>query len=157
MRILGIDPGYGILGWSIIEDSLKLIDFGTISTNKDLLFDDRLLKIHRDLMTIINTHNPDTVALEKLFFQKNTKTAMEVTKIIGAIILTIKLSGLEIKSYTPTQIKLSITGYGRASKSQMQNMIMRLLKLKEIPKPDDAADALAIAICHSCCINHPNQ
>lgn len=150
MRIMGIDPGYGILGWSIIEDSLTIIDFGIITTEKCLPLEDRIHAIHNELNAIIKRCNPDTAAIEKLFFQKNTKTALEVSKVIGAVILTLRLAGIEFNEYTPTQVKMSITGYGRASKEQMQTMMMRLLNLREIPKPDDAADALAIAVCHSC-------
>jgi crossover junction endodeoxyribonuclease RuvC len=150
MRIMGIDPGYGILGWSIIEDTLRIIDYGIITTNKNLALEARILAIHNGLNSIIERCKPDTAAIEKLFFQKNTKTAMEVSKVIGAVILTLTLSGIELNEYTPTQVKMSITGYGRASKEQMQTMMMRLLNMREIPTPDDAADALAIAVCHSC-------
>jgi crossover junction endodeoxyribonuclease RuvC len=150
MRIMGIDPGYAILGWSIIEDSLRIIEYGVITTDKALPLEDRILVIHNNLNSIIARYKPETAAIEKLFFQKNTKTALEVTKVIGAVLLTLKLSGIQLGEYTPTQVKMSITGYGRASKEQMQTMMMRLLNMKEIPTPDDAADALAIAVCHSC-------
>ena len=150
MRILGIDPGYGILGWSVIEDNLKLVNYGTIRTEKELPFDERLLIIHKELNTIISEFKPDNAAIEKIFFQKNTKTAIDVAKVIGVVALTLKLSEISYAEYTPNQIKLAITGYGKADKAQVQEMIKRLLNIKEVPKPDDAADALAIAICHSC-------
>ena len=155
MRILGIDPGYGILGWSIIDDSMKLIDFGVIETSPDIPFENRIYEIHLSLKKIISAYSPDCVAIEKLFFAKNTKTALNVAKAIGAIILTLKMSGLDYFEYTPTQVKQALTGFGRASKNQMQCMIMKIFKIKEIPEPDDAADALAVALCHSFSNRHP--
>ncbi|MCP4131566.1 MAG: crossover junction endodeoxyribonuclease RuvC [bacterium] len=150
MRILGIDPGYGILGWSIIEKDFNLIDFGTIETKSSEEIAERLVDIHKQLSAIISLYSPSTVAIEKLFFAKNTKTAIDVAKTIGVILLTIKIAGLDYAEYTPSQVKQAMTGFGRASKEQMQVMIQRLFNIKEIPKPDDAADALAIAACHSC-------
>jgi len=149
VRILGIDPGYGILGWSVIEKNLKIIDFGTIETSSSEKIDDRLLFIHEKLKQILVEYSPDTVAIEKLFFSKNTTTALNVAKAIGVVVLTIRIHGLDYAEYTPLQVKQAITGYGRASKEQMQVMIKKIFSLKEIPKPDDAADALAIAACHS--------
>lgn len=149
MRILGIDPGYGILGWSVIESDLTLIDYGTIETPAKLRFDDRLLQIHLGLKKIIAEYSPRCVSIEKLYFQKNSKTALDVSKALGAIMLTIRLHDLAYHEYTPLQVKQAITGYGRASKEQMQAMVTKIFKLKEIPHPDDAADALAVAACHS--------
>lgn len=149
MRILGIDPGYGRLGWSIIDTDLRLIDYGVIETVSDDCFDDRLLSIHQKLQTIIERHRPDAAAIEKLYFARNTTTALDVAKAIGVVVLTIRLAGLCYQEYTPSQVKCALTGYGRATKEQMQKMIMMLFKLAEVPRPDDAADALAVATCHS--------
>ncbi|MFC1670087.1 crossover junction endodeoxyribonuclease RuvC [Spirochaetota bacterium] len=149
MKILGIDPGYGILGWSIIDDNLKVFDFGTINTPKNKDLADRLLQIHDELSVIISKYKPETVAMERLFFAKNNTTAMDVAKTIGVVILLLKKSNLDYFEYTPSQVKLSITGFGRATKSQMQVMIKKIFNIKELPKEDDAADALAIAACHS--------
>lgn len=148
MRILGIDPGYATLGWAVIDGSLKVIDYGFVETNHGTRIDERLFKIHNEINKIIAYYNPDCVAIEKLFFAKNTKTAIDVAKCIGVILLTAKLSNLNYDEYSPSQVKNAITGYGRASKEQIQNIIMKIFKLKEIPRPDDAADALAIAACH---------
>ena len=149
MRILGIDPGYGILGWSIIEKDFVMVQYGTITTEKGMPLDDRLLDIHTGLKQLIETYHPQHVAMEKLFFSRNTTTALDVAKTIGVIILTLKQAGLDYCEYTPSQVKQAITGYGRASKEQMQSMIKKLFRLKDIPRPDDAADALAVAACHS--------
>jgi len=150
MRFIGIDPGYNILGWAVIENASTLIDFGVITTSKDTPFDERLLQIHKSLINLFNTFHPDSAAIEKVFFQKNTKTAIEVAKVIGVIILTLKMKGILFEEYTPPQIKLAITGYGKATKAQMQIMMKRLFNISHLPKPDDAADALALALCHSC-------
>ena len=149
MKILGIDPGFDRLGWAIIEHDLKIIDFGIIETSRDSEIDERLLEIHKKIKNIINTFEPECIAIERLFFAKNTKTAIDVAKCIGVILLTTKLSGLQFHEYSPSQVKQAITGYGRATKKQIQNMIMKILKISELPKPDDAADALAIAACHT--------
>ncbi len=149
MRILGIDPGYNILGWSAIDDKLKIHGYGVITTPSGEPLDTRLLSIHKSLHEIIREFGPDVVAVEKLFFNKNTKTVMDVAKAIGVILLTIRLSPAELAEYTPTEIKQAITGYGRATKQQVQFMVKKIFNIKELPKPDDAADALAIALCHS--------
>jgi len=149
VTIIGIDPGYAILGWSVIDNNLLLIDYGTINTCPDLSFDDRLLSIHNELLKIISRYRPNSAAIEKIYFSKNVKTALDVAKAIGVIRLTLTLSGLNIEEYTPVQVKQAITGFGKASKEQMQVMIKKIFKLKDIPRPDDAADALAIAACHS--------
>jgi crossover junction endodeoxyribonuclease RuvC len=149
VTIIGIDPGYAILGWSVIDNNLLLIDYGTINTGPDLAFDDRLLEIHKELLKIISRYRPNSAAIEKIYFSKNAKTALDVAKAIGVIRLTLTLSGLKIEEYTPVQVKQAITGFGKASKEQMQVMIKKIFKLKDIPRPDDAADALAIAACHS--------
>jgi crossover junction endodeoxyribonuclease RuvC len=149
VRILGIDPGYGILGWAVIETNEKLLDYGVIETDSEQLIDERLLDIHNKLNVIINLYKPDSAGIEKLFFTKNMTTALDVAKTIGAIILTFKLNGINYCEYTPSQIKQAITGYGRAGKDQIMHMIKTIFKLKELPSKDDAADALAIALCHS--------
>ncbi len=153
MKILGIDPGYGTLGWAVVEQNLNIVDFGVIETGANLPIDERLLEIHIGITNIIKTYKPHCAAIERLFFAKNTKTALDVAKCVGVILLTTKLKGLNYKEYTPPQIKSALTGYGRASKDQIQNMVVKIFRLKEIPRPDDAADALAIAACHSLSLN----
>lgn len=148
MRILGIDPGYATLGWAIIDGNLKILDYGLVETNNNIRIDERLFIIHNQINKIIANYSPQCVAIEKLFFAKNTKTAIDVAKCIGVVLLTAKLNNLDYDEYSPSQVKNAITGYGRASKDQIQNIIMKIFKLKEIPRPDDAADALAIAACH---------
>ena len=130
MRILGIDPGYATLGWAIIEGTLKIIDYGCIETKSGLGIDERLLIIHGELNKIIEHYKPDCLAVEKLFFAKNTKTAIDVAKCIGVILLTARLKKLTYTEYTPLQVKNAITGYGRAAKNQMQNIIMKIFKLE---------------------------
>lgn len=149
MKILGIDPGYSILGWSAIDDNLKIHGYGVITTPAGEPLNTRLLSIHRSLHDIILEFGPDVVAVEKLFFNKNSKTVIDVAKAIGVIMLTISLSNAELIEYTPTEIKHAITGYGRATKQQVQVMIKKIFNIRELPKPDDAADALAIALSHT--------
>ena len=148
LRILGIDPGYDIVGWSILDNGFKVENYGVIKTSPGDDFDERLLQIHRGLNNIIEEFNPHCAAVEKIFFQNNTKTAISVAKAIGVIILTLKLKGISYSEYSPTEIKHSVTGYGKADKDQVYFMMKKLLKLESIEGPDDAADALAIAICH---------
>jgi len=148
LRILGIDPGYDIVGWSILSNNFKVENYGVIKTSPGDEFDERLLQIHRSLNNIIDEFNPDCAAVEKIFFQKNVKTAIPVAKAVGVIILTLKLKGISYTEYSPTEIKHSVTGYGKANKDQIYFMMKKLLKLDVIDGPDDAADALAIAICH---------
>jgi crossover junction endodeoxyribonuclease RuvC len=149
VRILGIDPGYGILGWSVIDKNQKLIDYGIIETIQSMNIDERLLAIHTQLTAIINLYKPDCAAIEKLFFTKNIKTGMDVAKTIGALLLTLRLNNIGYYEYTPSQIKQAITGYGRAGKEQIKFMIKSIFRMSEVPTPDDAADAIAIALCHS--------
>ena len=149
MRILGIDPGFGILGWSVIEKNEKLIDYGIIETGPEKRIDERLLEIHTKLSAIISEYRPDCAAIEKLFFVKNISTGIDVAKTIGAVILTLKLNNIGYHEYSPIQVKQAVTGYGRADKGQMKLMIKAIFKMREVPSPDDAADALAIALCHS--------
>jgi crossover junction endodeoxyribonuclease RuvC len=148
LRILGIDPGYDIVGWSILDDGFKVENYGVIKTSPGDNFDERLLQIHRSLNNIIEEFSPQCAAVEKVFFQNNTKTAISVAKAIGVIILTLKLKGISYTEYSPTEIKHSVTGYGKADKEQIYFMMKKLLKLESIEGPDDAADALAIAMCH---------
>lgn len=151
MRILGIDPGTAIVGYSIIEyvdKKMKLIDYGCVYTSKDLPMEDRLLQIFNELEEIIEKYKPDHMAVEELFYFKNNKTVISVGEARGVILLAGKKNGLEIGEYTPLQVKIGITGYGKADKKQVQLMVKTLLKMKEIPKPDDAADAIAIAVTH---------
>lgn len=152
MIILGIDPGIAIVGYGIIEKNgskLKMLEYGSIQTKAGTETPLRLEIIFNELNEIIKEFKPQHVAYEKLFHEKNTKTFINVSQARGVEVLAAKVNGLEIFEYTPLQIKMAITGYGRASKTQMQESVKRLLNLTDIPKPDDAADALAIAICHS--------
>lgn len=152
MRILGIDPGTGILGFGVIEiknGNNVLVDAGVIKTPIKQADSDRLKTIFDELDQLIKEIKPEVMAVEKLFFSKNVTTAMSVSQARGIVLLLGKQHNLELHEYTPNQIKQAITGYGNAKKNQMQEMVKMHLKLKEIPKPDDAADALAAAICCS--------
>ncbi len=151
MRILGIDPGTGILGFGVIEfknDKAKIIDAGVIKTPAHTPLDERLEDIYDSLGEIIQKTNPDSMSIEKLFFAQNVTTAMSVSHARGVVMLAGKKAGLIIAEYTPLQIKQTLTGYGRADKKQMQEMVRVHLHLKTAPKPDDCADALAAAITH---------
>ena len=153
MRIIGIDPGTGILGFGVIEvnarGNLKMITAGVITTPAHTPLEDRLLEIFDGLTEIIAETNPEVMSIEKLFFAQNVTTAISVSHARGVAMLTGKQAGLEIAEYTPLQIKQTLTGYGRASKKQMQEMVKLQLGLNNMPKPDDAADGLAAAITHS--------
>lgn len=151
MRILGIDPGTATVGWAVIEEmkgALTTIDYGHISTSKDRSLSERLLEISDDLRHIIEKHRPEEASVEELFFFKNVKSVMAVSQARGAILLTLESLRVRMSEYTPLQVKQSLTGYGRAEKRQVQEMVKNILKLKEIPKPDDTADAIALALCH---------
>lgn len=152
MRILGIDPGYAIVGYGLIDfvnGKSRPVGYGVITTTAGQDFSQRLEQIYDQLSLLIATHKPEVVALEKLFFQNNQKTAINVAEARGVIMLACKKAGIELCEYTPLQVKVAITGYGRALKPQIMGVTQKLLGLKEIPRPDDAADALALAICHS--------
>ena len=153
MRIIGIDPGTGILGFGVIEVSArgnpKMITAGVITTPAHTPLEDRLLEIFDGLTEIIAETKPEVMSIEKLFFAQNVTTAISVSHARGVAMLTGKQAGLEIAEYTPLQIKQTLTGYGRASKKQMQEMVKLQLGLNNMPKPDDAADGLAAAITHS--------
>ena len=151
MRIIGIDPGTGILGFGIIDlDSkgkITLVDAGVIRTPVKQADSDRLVTIYDELHELIKATKPTVMSVEKLFFSKNVTTAMSVAQARGVVLLCGKQHELDLYEYTPPQIKQALTGYGRADKKQMQEMVRVLLHLKETPQPDDAADALAAAIC----------
>jgi len=150
--VLGIDPGTATLGWGIIkrteEVAYKVEAYGCIRTDKSTPFSRRLEEIHKQLGKIIKKYRPDIAAIEQLFFAKNIKTAITVGEARGVAILAAVAANLAVAEYTPLQVKQSLVGYGRAEKKQMQKMLKVLLGLKDIPRPDDAADALAIALCH---------
>lgn len=152
MRILGIDPGTGILGFGIIDytkGKTNLVDAGVIKTPPKQEDSERLLTIYEELEGIVKQHKPEVMAVEKLFFIRNITTAMSVSQARGVVLLLGKQHKLKLYEYTPLQIKQAVTGYGKAEKSQIQEMVKVILGLKSIPKPDDAADALAAAICCS--------
>ena len=152
MRIIGIDPGTGILGFGVIDSKngqTTLVDAGVIRTKVHQPLDERLEEIFNSLKEIIAGCSPTVMVVEKLFFAQNVTTAMSVSHARGVVMLAGKLAGLEIVEYTPLQIKQALTGYGRAEKKQMQEMVRVMLGLTEVPKPDDCADALAAAICHA--------
>jgi crossover junction endodeoxyribonuclease RuvC len=152
MIVLGIDPGLSLTGWGVIEassrDKLFSIEYGCIKTMPIMPLIDRLQNINTALQSIIYKYNPEIVAIEELFFSKIAKSVAAVSQARGVIILTASLNKIPMFEYNPRHVKMALTGYGSADKHQMQHMVKTLLKLKEIPKPDDAADALAIAICH---------
>lgn len=152
MKILGIDPGTATTGFGLISKDkgiLTAIDYGVISTSKDLDMHLRLNIIFQDLSELIKEHKPEFIAVEKLFFVKNITTGISVGQARGVVLLTAAQADLKLLEYTPLQVKQSVTGYGQASKRQVQEMVAKILKLKSLPHPDDAADALAIAICAS--------
>ena len=151
MRILGIDPGYGITGFGLIEGErgqFRLLRCGAITTSPNTDFSWRLEIIYNDMVELLRIAKPDVVAIEELFFGQNVTTGIGVAQSRGVILLAIRQAGLEVYSYKPMQVKQALVGYGGATKRQMQDMTMRLLHLQEMPKPDDAADAIAIALCH---------
>lgn len=156
MKIIGIDPGIAIVGYSIIKctgNNYKALEYGVIRTDSKLTTPERLKIIYDELMEIIEEYRPDEMAIEELFFNKNVKTAITVAQARGVEILAGINSGLKVYEYTPLQIKQGVTGYGRADKIQVQEMVKILLNLKSIPKPDDASDALAVALCHGSSLN----
>ncbi|NCC07758.1 MAG: crossover junction endodeoxyribonuclease RuvC [Clostridia bacterium] len=152
MRILGIDPGYAIVGFGAVEyehNNFRTIQYGSITTPAHSSFVDRLQEIFVDMQTLIANVKPDAMAIETLFFTTNQKTVIAVAEARGVILLAARLANVPIFEYTPLQVKQSVSGYGKAPKKQVQEMTKTLLQLKEIPKPDDTADALAMAICHA--------
>ena len=152
MRILGIDPGYGITGFGVIEadrGQCRLLQCGAITTPAGMDFSARLEIIYEDMRKLLDVAKPDAVAIEELFFGQNVTTGIGVAQSRGVILLAIRQAGLEVTSYKPMQVKQALVGYGNATKHQMQDMTKRILHLQAMPKPDDAADAIAIALCHA--------
>lgn len=150
--ILGIDPGLATVGYGLIDkkgNSTKVIDYGIISTSKNDTLPTRLKQIYASVIALIDKYQPEAVAMEELFFQNNAKTAIAVAEARGVALLACIHKLGNLYEYTPLQIKSALTGQGRAEKKQVQYMVKAILNLKEIPKPDDAADALAVALCHS--------
>ena len=151
MRILGIDPGYGITGFGLVEaqgGQFRLLRCGAITTPAGMDFSARLEIIYEDMKQLLQVAQPDVVAIEELFFGQNVTTGIGVAQSRGVILLAIRQAGLEVYQYKPMQVKQAVVGYGNASKHQVQDMTKRLLGLSAMPKPDDAADAIAIALCH---------
>lgn len=151
MRIIGIDPGYAITGYAVLDykdSSFKVCDYGLVKTSKDTPFPERLLTIDRSIEMICGKWKPDVMAIEELFFSRNTTTAIGTAQARGVAIVAAARRAIPVYEYTPMQVKVAVTGYGKAEKQQVQEMVRIILKLKEVPKPDDVADALAIAICH---------
>lgn len=151
VRIIGIDPGYAIVGYGIVDyrgANFSPVAYGSITTPAGMPFEKRLQHIYRELNRIIEKYGPTVMSVEKLFFQNNQKTAIDVAQARGLVLLAGVENGMSIHEYTPLQVKQAVVGYGKAEKHQVQMMTKALLNLKEIPKPDDTADALAIAICH---------
>ena len=152
MRILGIDPGYGITGFGLIEADRgqnRLLQCGAITTPANTDFSWRLEVIYNDMVQLLQMAKPDAVAIEELFFGQNVTTGIGVAQARGVVLLAIQQAGLPVHSYKPMQVKQALVGYGNATKHQMMDMTKRLLHLNEMPKPDDAADAIAIALCHA--------
>ncbi|MBQ3885783.1 MAG: crossover junction endodeoxyribonuclease RuvC [Ruminococcus sp.] len=151
MRILGVDPGYAIVGFGILDyDGVRFtpIEYGAVLTEAGTPFPERLKAIYTDMEFIFTKYTPDCMAIERLYFNTNQKTAIDVAQARGVTVLSAAKRGIPISEYTPLQVKSSVTGYGKAEKQQVMEMTRQLLGLAQIPKPDDAADALAIAICH---------
>ena len=152
MRILGIDPGYGITGFGIVDaqrNQFQLLQYGAITTPAGTDFPLRLQMIYNDMTELLTVAKPDAVAIEELFFGQNVTTGIGVAQSRGVILLAIQQAGVPIFQYKPMQVKQAVVGYGNATKHQVQDMTKRLLHLQATPKPDDAADAIAIALCHA--------
>lgn len=152
MRILGIDPGYAIVGYGVLDyqnNKFSVVDFGAITTPAGMDFNRRLEIIYDEMEVIIKKHKPEAMAIEKLFYNTNAKTVIDVGQARGVIMLAAQKNGLPAFEYTPLQVKQSVVGYGRAEKKQVQEMTKLMLHLDSVPKPDDTADALAMAICHA--------
>lgn len=151
MRILGIDPGTAIMGYGVLDkqgNHFKLVTYGCVRTPPHTPLPERLMCIHEELSQVIEKYRPDTMGVEELFFCKNVTTAISVGHARGVVLLLGKIYQMSIGEYTPLQVKLGVTGYGKAEKKQVQEMVKIILNMKDIPRPDDAADALAVAICH---------
>ncbi|MDL2294121.1 crossover junction endodeoxyribonuclease RuvC, partial [Ruminococcaceae bacterium OttesenSCG-928-D13] len=152
MRVLGIDPGYAIVGYGLVEapaGQVIPLTYGALTTEAHTRFEDRLSEVYDDMCQLLAIHKPDAMSIETLFFNSNQKTAVAVAEARGVILLAARQANVPIFEYSPLQVKMAVAGYGKATKRQVQEMTRRLLKLRSIPKPDDAADALAIALCHA--------
>ena len=151
MRALGLDPGLATTGWGVVEEEsgrLTLADFGVVTTAPGQPLANRLQDLYRELTALIALQQPDVVAVEELFFSRNARTALIVGQARGVALLALADAGLAVHEYTPLQVKQAVVGYGQATKHQVQQMVRMLLELPEVPKPHDAADAVAVAICH---------
>ena len=152
MLVIGIDPGIASTGYGLIrqssKDQLELVDYGLISTAAGQPLHVRLLDLYTELLHVLEEYQPDSAAVEQIFFQRNVKTALMVGQARGVALLSLAKIDIPMDEYTPSEIKLAVSGYGNADKAQMQTMVKALLKMDHIPKPDDAADALAVGICH---------
>lgn len=152
MRILGIDPGYATIGFGVVDaqrGSLRLLQYGVITTSPDLPFAERLNVIYEDMNRLIDAMEPDVMAIEELFWGHNVTTGIGVSHGRGVILLSAVQKGLPISEYTPMQIKQAVVGYGNATKQQVMDMTRRLLHMEKVARPDDAADAIAVALCHA--------
>lgn len=152
MRIIGIDPGYAIVGYGVIDyigNKFKIVEYGAITTESNQNMNERFKSIHDDLNTIIERTKPEFLAIEELFFNNNQKTAINVAQARGVLLLSALNHGISVHEYTPLQVKQAVVGYGRAEKKQVQLLVKSILGLEKVPKPDDTADALAIAVCHA--------
>ncbi len=152
MRILGIDPGYATVGYGVVDYNscrFTAAGFGAITTKAGVEFPKRLKSIYEDMLYVIDKYKPESLAIERLYFNTNTTTAIDVAQARGVIVLAAESCGIPIFEYTPLQVKQSVTGYGKAEKRQVMEMVKNLLGLTAVPKPDDTADALALAICHA--------
>lgn len=152
MIILGIDPGYAIVGYGVLEYNagrFRVIDYGAVTTDAGTPFNRRLEIIYDGLCEIIEKYRPDAMSVEKVFYNNNAKTVIDVSQARGVIMLAAQKNGVAVYEYTPLQVKQSVVGYGRADKKQVQEMTKRILNLEKVPKPDDTADAIAMAICHA--------
>ena len=156
MRIIGIDPGMAIVGYCVLDVNCKndyeeyeVVNSGSIQTRKDLDIPSRLLEIHEDLLHLVNTYKPDVSSVEQIFFFKNAKTIVPVCEARGVIIMTLRMVNIPVYEYTPLVIKQTITGYGRADKNEIKQMVCTILSKDSVPKLDDTTDAIAIALCHA--------
>ena len=152
MIILGIDPGFAITGYGVIryeKNKLQLLEYGVVSTKKEIPFTERLMAIDAKIRKLCEIYKPDCCAIEELFFNNNAKTAIAAAQGRGIAVGAVASMGIPVYEYTPLQVKQAVVGYGRAEKKQIQQMVKMIMHMNEIPKPDDAADAIAIAICHS--------
>jgi len=152
VRVIGIDPGFAIVGFGVLDfDGYRFsaVEYGAVVTKPDAPFADRLEIIWDELSKVLKKHKPSSMGIEKLFFTTNHKTAIDVSQARGIIVLCAKKHGVDVSEYTPLQVKQAVTGYGKAEKQQVMQMVKTMLKLDKLPKPDDVADAVAVAICHA--------